>query len=331
MQLKRVGEFKLIDILAKQSAGCSSAVIRGIGDDAAVIQSGKSECLLVTTDMLTEGVHFRREYTSPYFLGRKSLAVNLSDIAAMGGEPRCHVVSLAVPPGFPLRYVKDLYRGMDSLAGQFGSDLVGGDTVAAPEGLSLSITAIGTARTDRVVYRNGARPGDLVYVSGAVGDSFLGLQMLQITRQASRKNALVKKHLDPLPRIELGRDLARRGLASAMIDISDGLVADLRHVLEQSGAGAAIEAALLPLSKSYRKYCTSLSGDLYSPALCGGEDYELLFTVRPGDAKKIARLAGKHGVSLTCIGEITPQAGTVTVLNERGRPMPLPEEGFTHF
>lgn len=331
MQLKKVGEFGLIDIISKQAAGPHPSVIKGIGDDAAVVKAAANQCLLITTDILKEGVHFKKNSTSPYLLGKKSISVNLSDIAAMGGSPLYYLVSISAPAGTSLEFVKKLYQGMDKQAQRFNTFLLGGDTVSSRDTISISITLLGKAPKENIVYRKGAKKGDLIYVTGFLGDAALGLLMIENYSRIPGRNPLVRKHLDPVPRIEEGKQIARLKAAGSMIDISDGLMADLRHILTQSRVGAKIRLSALPLSSQYRKHCLELSNDFYYPALCGGEDYELLFTVNPQNRKKVENLAKRITTPLTCIGEITGNPSELAVLDEKGQRVPCKEEGYKHF
>jgi thiamine-monophosphate kinase len=332
VQLKHVGEFGLIARIAGHCGAPSAAVLQGIGDDAAVVACAGGDPLLITTDALVEGVHFDFAYTSPYLLGKKSLSVNLSDIAAMGGEPRWYVVALAVPPAMSSATVQAVYRGMDAQARRYATALVGGDTVASTAGLMIAVTLGGVAPEGRVAYRSGARPGDDIYVSGTLGDAALGLAALQQQRTGVRgAAALVRRHLDPQPRIELGRLLAQRGLATGMIDVSDGLLADLRHVLQRSRAGASIRLSRVPLSPAYRKHWRALADSMHGPALGGGEDYELLFTAAPAQRRSLAALARALRLPLTRIGEVNDRADELCVLDDHNNPVRVEGEGFRHF
>jgi thiamine-monophosphate kinase len=249
----------------------------------------------------------------------------------MGGTPVCFVVSLSIPTQTPYEFIHRLYQGMIHCARAFGVSLVGGDTTGSRDHMVITITLLGTARTDRVIYRHGARPGDAIYVTGFLGDAALGLSVLQRRKALSRIQSLVKKHLDPLPRVAEGNRISRMRLASSMIDISDGLLADLRHILEESQAGARIWLNRLPLSPQYRKHWREGADDRYAPALCGGEDYELLFTVPPDKQKRVAALERACGIPVTCIGEITGKKGALKILDEQNREVAYVKEGFTHF
>jgi len=306
-------------------------VLRAIGDDAAVFSVSSSRCLLATVDVLNESVHFSLESTTAYLLGRKSLAVNLSDVAAMGGVPLYYFVGLSLPQYFSAAFVRDFYRGMRAQARRFNVALLGGDTVAASGGLSIAVTLIGEAEKRRVVYRSGARVGDLVFVSGTLGDSALGLALLQQGSSVSSRKQLIRRHLDPEPRVALGSALAGQGIATSMIDISDGLAADLGHLLEQSRVGADVYLEKLPLSRVYRRQCPLLCHDLYAPALGGGEDYELLFTVSPSHRRTVEACARKLGIAVSCIGCITGDTERLRIIDEQGKDYKLEKKGFCHF
>jgi thiamine-monophosphate kinase len=305
--------------------------MRAVGDDAAVFAGPGGDCFLVTVDVLNESVHFSLDTTTAYLLGRKSLAVNISDIAAMGGTPLYYLVGLSLPRHCSSDFVRALYRGMHSQALRFGVGLMGGDTVAASDRISIAVTLIGTADRKRVVYRRGACRGDLVFVSGTLGDSALGLALLQQGRGASTGNHCIRRHLDPEPRVALGCALAEAGLATSMIDISDGLAADLGHILEESCVGADVFLEHVPLSRAYTRQAAGLCDDVYAPALSGGEDYELLFTAPPARRKAVESCARKLGVDVSCIGAITGEKGRLRIIDEKGREYTLQKKGFCHF
>jgi thiamine-monophosphate kinase len=213
----------------------------------------------------------------------------------------------------------------------FGVSLAGGDTTGSQQHMVITVTVLGTASADRVIYRSGARPGDSIYVTGFLGDAALGLSLLQRKKPLSRFQPLIKKHRDPLPRVAEGKAIARMRLASSMIDISDGLLADVRHVLKESRTGARIWLNRLPLSPQYHKHWQEVSDDRYSMALRGGEDYELLFTVPPDKQKHIATLKRACSIPITCIGEITGKKGVLNVIDDQNREVAYTKEGFTHF
>ncbi len=330
MQIKKIGEFGLIEKISRIAAAADPRVVKAIGDDAAVISLDSKNCLLVTTDILKEGIHFRPGFSSPFVLGKKCLSVNLSDIAAMGGAPTYYFVSLAIPPETPYDFIRGLYRGMAAQARRFGARLLGGDTTASQDSMLVSVTLLGTALKGRILYRHGAMPGDRIYVTGTLGDSALGLAMLRGGSNEPR-SPLVRRHVDPEPRVEAGRELAGSGAATAMMDISDGLLGDLGHILKQSGAGARIFLDRLPLSAAYRTRCPEFSDNFYTPALCGGEDYELLFTAPAKNEKKICGISDRLGLSMTCIGEITEKRQGLRVVGVDGKAVRPPRTGFRHF
>jgi thiamine-monophosphate kinase len=330
VQIKKLGEFGLIEKISRIAAVSDPKVVKAIGDDAAVVSLDGTACLLITTDILKEGIHFKKEFSSPFVLGKKCLSVNLSDIAAMGGIPQYYFVSIAIPPDTPYGFIRELYRGMNAQARRFGIQLLGGDTTASQDSLFISITLLGRAQKRHVLYRHGAHPGDLIFVTGTLGDSALGLMLLE-KGLGSPRDGLVKRHIDPQPRIEAGQALACSRAASAMMDISDGLAGDLRHIMKQSGVGARIFLDRLPLSAAYRRQCMQLSPDMYLPALSGGEDYELLFTVSKRNEKRIQSLAEKLHLPMTCIGEITDTNMGLVITDHHGKRLRLRETGFRHF
>jgi thiamine-monophosphate kinase len=287
--------------------------------------------LLVTTDALIEDIHFNTSHTTADLLGKKSISVNLSDIAAMGGTPLCCVVTLAVPPQTSCEFVKRLYRGMCRQLRRFGAALVGGDTSATQGKITISVALLGTARRRNIVYRHGARAGDIIYVTGFPGEAALGLMLLTQHKNLAHNHPLIQKHLDPVPRIYEGKKISERGLAHSMIDISDGVLADLQHILDESCVGATVWLDRLPLSPRYKRCWAALSEDMYAPALCGGEDYELLFTVSARKKKQLETLAQTLAIPVTSIGEITGQTRKLTVLDTQGNEVVYDKQGYSHF
>jgi thiamine-monophosphate kinase len=324
--LKDLGEFGFIDrIAARLNTG--SGVALGIGDDAAAVIPSSGLQTLVTADMLVEGVHFDLAFTGPRELGSKSLAVNLSDIAAMGGIPRFALLSLAIPPALPLDFLDAFIAGFSARAAQYDVTLIGGDTCSSRSGFVIAVTLLGEQQSDRIVRRSGARPGDHLYVTGTVGDSALGLELL---RQGERSGAAITRHLDPLSRNEAGLMLAGKGLATAMIDVSDGLVADLGHILKQSGCGATVFLDRLPLSPEYRQRVGEVADDRFSLALSGGEDYELLFASPASRQEEISDLSTALGLPMSAIGEIRAEPGMAIIASD-GTPYTPTFRGFDHF
>ena len=253
-------------------------ILTGIGDDCAVLRLLPGQESLVTTDFTLEGIHFRRDWHPPESVGHRCLARGLSDIAAMGGEPVAAFLSLALPRDLPQAWVGRFARSLISLAEKFGVTLAGGDTAESPNGILADIIVVGTAPKGKSVLRSGAKPGDRIFVSGELGGSAAAVLQMRAAPKKKLNPRDYPRHFYPEPRVELGRILREKGLASAMIDTSDGLSTDLAHLCEESGVGAELESVLIPRA-SVGKPAREVDLDL---ALHGGEDYELLFTARPG-------------------------------------------------
>lgn len=327
MKLSRLGEFGLIERVGRL-APRGRGVYLGIGDDAAWVRTESGSCLL-TADLLIEGVHFDLRWTTLYALGYKTLAVNMSDIAAMGGTPTYLLLSVGIPVTFDSDDVEEFYRGIRTLAVRSGVALVGGDTSVA-KSFFISACLLGDA-PHRPVTRSGAQIGDDIYVTGTLGDSALGLKLLKRKSPALKQPAakfLLSRHHFPTARIEAGATLASEKLARAMIDVSDGLIQDLKHICKASRIGAIVAEEKLPLSAAYR----SLAGDDGTgPALTGGEDYELLFCARRRDRSRIEKLQEQLNVPVTRIGTcVRPRYG-MTVLDRNGERITLRSIGHDHF
>ncbi len=328
MSLAEIGEFGFID---RVSAGCltrPSGVVLGIGDDCAVTRCEPGRLRLLTTDLLIERVHFLRDAITPGQLGAKALAVNLADIAAMGGTALDAFVSIAIPKDVPLAYLDALYDGMKALARQFDVNILGGDTSGSRADLVVNIALTGEVAEDRILYRSGARIGDILFVSGPLGDSAGGLDALLRGRSDASPAAreLVRRHHEPQPHLEEGRAIAASGLAHAMLDVSDGLAADLPHLCDRSEVGAEVWEAELPLSPELRVYCAAHGLDASAVALSGGEDYVLLLAADSGLADALAGA----GVRLHAIGRVI-EAGRREVARRDGTRSPLAPGGWDHF
>ncbi len=299
-----------------------SAVTAGIGDDCAVVKIPKGHEALVTTDFSLEGVHFRREWHSAEVVGHRCLTRGLSDIAAMGGVPLAAFVSLALPRKLPQSWVDGFYQGLFKLAGDFSVTLAGGDTAESPSGVMADIILLGSVPKGKAVLRSGARPGDRIYVTGSLGGSTAALDLLLSDKKKKLRPEDFPAHFFPLPRVEVGRILREKALASAMIDVSDGLSTDLAHICEESGVGAEIEASAIPpgrIGKLAREVELRF-------ALHGGDDYELLFTASSSNRIPSAIT----GVPITEIGRITRRKEII--LRERnGKQAPLKPQGWEHF
>ena len=325
MKLNRLGEFGLIEQV-RRSMPTSGDVRLGIGDDAAWLRA-KTDSFLVTADLLLEDVHFNLNWTSLSDLGYKTLAVNLSDIAAMGGVPAYLTLSLGIPSRFTSEELDRFYRGIKSLAMRHNVVVVGGDTSTADK-LLISACLIGHAPY-QPIRRGGAKLKNDIYVTGTLGDSALGLQLLK-RGMFTQKGAgyLLSRHHKPTPRLGVGALLARKELATAMIDISDGLLQDLGHICRASRLGARIWEETLPLSRAYRELAGN-EGSHY--AISGGEDYELLFCARQSDRQLIDRLQHQVRVPLTRIGTCVPADQGVFCLDRSGQPISVPAVGHDHF
>lgn len=332
-------EFELIEDIQKRFGATHRSVVRGIGDDAAVIRPAPGRDLLITTDLLAESVHFDRTTTTWEHLGFKAAAANLSDIAAMGGRPEHLLVSLAVPPDCRTDEIHDLYRGLMKACRPYGIELVGGDTSASQDGLFVSLTVTGSVTHGTALTRDGARVGDLLYVTGTLGDSLAGLQLLQprlgktLRRRLARAvvDYLIARHFAPTPRIDIGQLLSIRGLASAAIDLSDGLSGDVRHICRQSRVGVEIEETALPLSQPLKRYAETKGVQAADLALQGGEDYELLLTVPPSKVRLLERTARRLRCPLTRIGRICPKRVGIVLKDRDGMIRPLPPFSYEHF
>lgn len=327
LKLKDLGEFKLIDRIREQ-ASKGEGVYRGIGDDASVLNLPEGHQLLTSTDLLIEGVHFRHDWTDCEALGHKAVAVNLSDIAAMGGVPRFIYIGLACPDETETSDLNAFLRGALDEAGKYGVSLVGGDTCRSPGPWMISVTIEGSAPKNQAVGRDGAQPGDLVMVSGTLGDSALALQLLSQGQEP--QEFLSRRHHQPVAQVELGRLLGENNLASAMIDISDGLAGDLEHILQASQVDALIEETRLPLSDTFRDYAGG-SPALLNLALFGGEDYELLFTVAPEKAAEVKSLCAANQLRIATIGGITKGSGVLSLQEKEGAVRPILVRGYDHF
>ena len=330
--LSQIGESRLIHDISKILKPRDPSVVRGIGDDAAVLKFG-NKILLLTTDALLESVHFDWRYTDPYRLGRKSLAVNLSDIAAMGGRPRWAVLSIALPPRASLKSVREFHRGVKAIADEFGVSIVGGDTDRSLDGWKITVTLVG--EVERPIYRRGAKPGDQIWVTGFLGCSALGRELLRRggRRQevgGRRGRKFIVAHLDPFPRVREGQMLAKEKFATSLIDVSDGLLLDLEHLCQASKLGARISWDQVPLASGYLPLCEEMRKDPRALALSGGEDYELLFTALPKDEETIRQQFRRLGTKVSCLGEIVRGEG-VRILDEKHRPLKIKRKGFEHF
>ena len=328
-----LSELDLIRRIREQVLPGDSCLRKGIGDDcAAFVPRDGATMTLVTTDTLVEGVHFDLAWHPPELLGRKALAVNVSDVAAMGGVSRYALLSLAVPSGVEPERLDAFMQGFLGGLARYQMTLIGGDTVKSDQGWVLSITVLGEVDQGQVVYRSGARSGDQVWVSGPLGQAAAGLELCRrgLHTAPATPAELVKAHLDPLPETALGPMLAASGLVSAMIDLSDGLASDLAHICEESGVAAEVAAEALPISEATRQVARECDLDAVRLAIAGGEDYRLLFTAPPSATKGIQALA-HHAVGgqLFRVGEIVEGQGVCLV--DKGQSALIDFQGYDHF
>ena len=339
-----IHEFDLIRALHRRHGRRRKAsVIQGIGDDAAVITSRAGQWTVLTTDLLTEGIHFDLRTATMADIGFRTAAANLSDIAAMGGTPQHLLVALAIPRTGTRHHVLQLYRGMMAACRPHQVGLIGGDTSTSSGGWFLSVTLIGMIPPYKVLFRSGARIGDLLYVTGTIGDALAGLRLLneppfRAKRHPStavlsprHRQFLIGRHLRPIARVAEGQWFSTHRFATSAIDVSDGLSGDLRHICEESHVGADLDLAALPLSPACRAYAASRALDPVDLALTGGEDYELLFTVSPRQRLRLERTALKRGFSLTCIGKIHPFRFGIQAVSRDGRRHRLANTSYEHF
>ena len=328
MELKELGEFGLIDLIRRKVYTKDKRVVLNIGDDAAVLKCSPGKLLIFTTDTLMERVHFDLRYFSFKDIGWKSMATNLSDIAAMGGIPLAGLVSLGLPKRIKEEQVLELYSGMENLSSRFKCPIVGGDIFSSPQGLVVTISLLGEVEKNLFKPRGGARVGDLIYVTGDLGEAETGLRILR--KSNKKKKSITKKHLTPCPRITESRLLIKNLKISSMIDISDGLSSDLHHICEESKKGALIYAEKIPISQRIMEVCRPLKIPPLNLALSSGEEYELLFTLSPGQEKKIEKMT-KGKFKVTLIGEIRQKEEGVEILDLDGRIKDLKKTGYTHF
>jgi len=318
-------------------SGQQAGLVQGIGDDCAVIDKDGRLVWLVTMDTLVEGIHFDRTWHPAEKLGRKSVAVNISDIAAMGGRPVFAFLSLGLPQGFDPDWFSSFSQGITDACSKYNCFLAGGDTVRSNEGVIITITVIGEMGNDQVVYRSGAVAGDTIWVTGSLGMAAAGLQLCQrgINPIPEVLQPCVAAHLDPQPRVKLGSLLAEKKLVHAMMDLSDGLATDLSHLCRESGVGAVIEAEKLPTAPSLEEFPSLLGlDDSIDLAISGGEDYELLFTASADSAAEIISTADQTGVSVAPVGHIVEQPGIrLRRLSKDGSIMEtdVSYSGFDHF
>lgn len=323
MRVADAGEFGLIERLRRMLGDHDGDLVCGVGDDTAVFRSRRDGLWAYTADALVESVHFDPSYVSWHALGYKSLAVNISDLASMGGsEPSFALVVLGLAGDIEVEAVEEIYRGMRDCGEEFSCRVVGGDVVRSPRQMFISVSLVGSMPGERFLTRGGARPGQAVMVTGTLGDSYLGLKWLM--GGGGEDNPCARRHLYPLPRLSQGRRALDMG-ATAAIDVSDGLLRDLGHICEESGAGAEVFLNKVPLSRDARETAGKLGEDPVAAALHGGEDYELILVA---DEDVAAGMAAETGSEI--IGRIIAGDG-VAVLDSSGRGVETAGKGYEHF
>jgi thiamine-monophosphate kinase len=332
-------EFDFINALKQRVPSAGQSLIAGIGDDAAVFRNSAEKETVITADLLVEDIDFRRTTTPPILLGHKALAVSLSDIAAMGSRPLWSLVSIGVPDDvWQTEFVDRLYDGLLELAGRYGVQLIGGDTSRTDDKIVIDSIVAGECATGKAVMRTGASAGDQIFVTGSLGGAAAGLRLIERGAHLAEQNLgddesqkldhILLRQLRPEPRVGWGMVLGEERLATAMIDLSDGLSSDLNRLCTSSNVGALIDSSVLPIDNHVTELCGRRALDPLQLALHGGEDFELLFTVRPGDAARLPRRV--DGVEIKRIGEIT-SASEGVMISEGTRIWELRPGGWKHF
>ena len=338
MEIRELGEFGLIDRLTSGMKMRNASTEKGVGDDAAVLNM-RGRRSLVTTDLLMEGIHFNLEYVPLKHLGYKAAVVNISDICAMNGRPTQMLVSLGISKRFSVENIEELYSGIRAACEHYGVDIVGGDTCSSMTGLTISITCIGEAKKEDVVYRSGAKENDLICVSGNLGAAYLGLQLLERERIALRANPdeqpkfegkeyLLQRQLKPEARADILEKLRKADIRpTSMMDISDGLSSELMHICKSSGVGCAVYEDKLPIDYEAAVMAEEMNLNIVTCALNGGEDYELLFTIPLSDYEKVIPLTfDKEDISI--IGHITKAENGCRLIARGGEEMELKAQGW---
>ncbi len=335
MLVSEIGEFGLLGRISGMPGELAAGVVRGIGDDVAVLDTSGPEYLLATCDIQVEGVHFTRRAITPYQLGRRVAAINVSDIAAMGGDPRWALVSVAIPGSTEVGFVEELYRGMREQSALAGASIVGGNLSRMKSIIVVDFTLLGLIVPERLTLRSTARAGDAILLTGSPGESRAGLELIrrpELAVSSSNRQNLIERHLCPQPRLVEGQLLARSGYVTSMIDVSDGVIGDLGHICNAGGKGAEIEAASLSLSPALCEAALAAGADSLEWALSGGEDYELMFTSSPEAVPVLKKmLLDETGTSCAQIGKITAQAGEVWVRLADGKRITPSVKGWDHF
>ena len=337
LEISQLGEFGLIERIRSKFPVTNPQTVRGIGDDAAVVDAGE-DLLLIASDMLVEGIHFDLTYTPIRHLGYKAVAVNVSDIAAMNGRPAQILVNIALSNRFSVEAIDALYEGIRAACENYKVDLIGGDTTSSSSGLIISITATGRVARNKIAYRSGAKENDILCVTGDLGGAFTGLQVLEREKQVFLSNPdmqpglekydyIVGRQLKPEARTEIIFDLEEFGIVpTSMIDISDGLASELLHISKESNVGVRVYEDKIPIDQLAFETAVEFKLDPVTCALNGGEDYELLFTIDKSDQERI-----KNHPDIHMIGYIHPRTDQNVMVTKSGNVVPLRAQGWDHF
>ncbi len=334
MDVSEIGEFGLIKRLRKGLLESAEGLAVGVGDDAAAFETPGGMLNLVTCDVQVEGVHFLRNAMTPFQIGRKSAAINISDIAAMGGQPTFMLISLGLPENTPVSFVDGLYEGLRHECGLFGVQVIGGNMAKSPERIFIDVFLLGQVKKGRALLRSGASNGDLVAVTGSLGDSAAGLALLldeQVNVDEETRRAVVEAHTSPTPKVAEGLLLSETGLATAALDVSDGVVGDVGHICEESGLGAVLWSYDLPISDAARKVADAADANVLEYALFGGEDYQLIFTATKTNMNRITEEFEKSGTSVTIIGCMETGEPHVRVVDDSGEEIDFQSGAWDHF
>lgn len=336
-EINQLGEFGLIDRIRQGLETVNETTAKGIGDDAAIITASEKQ-RVVTTDMLLEGIHFDLSYMPLQHLGFKAVAVNISDVAAMNAVPKQITVSIGLSNRFSVEAVEALYDGIKAACKSYKVDLIGGDTTASRSGLVISVTAIGEAEADKIAYRSGAKKGDIVCATGDLGGAFVGLQVLEREKQEFMENPqmqpklerypyIVQRQLRPDARMDIIHELAEQEIVpTSMIDVSDGLASEVLHICRSSSVGMQLYEDKLPIDKQTYDTAVEFGLDPITCVMNGGEDYELLFTIRQDDYEKL-----KIHPDIHFIGYVNENAGKATLVTKGGNVVEIKAQGFNHF
>lgn len=335
--ISTLGEFGLIDRISSGFTLRNATSLKGIGDDAAVIDAGE-EVMLLSTDMLVEGIHFDLSYTPLQHLGYKAVAANVSDIAAMNGKPEQIIVAMAVSNRFSVEAIDALFEGIRAACDEYKVDLVGGDTTASPAGLVINVSVLGRTKKGNEVYRSGAKDNDVLCVTGDLGGAYIGLQILEREKEVFLANPNMQPELDkheyavgrqlrPKARMDIIYELADLGVKpTSMIDVSDGLASELMHISKNSKVGVRIFEDKIPIDQDAFNTAVEFNLDPFTCALNGGEDYELLFTIQQTDVEKL-----KNHSDIQMIGYIHPDPTQNVLITKNGNVVPLKAQGWVHF